>query len=90
MTNMRPPQQGAGCASGCVGSGLARLLGRRSGQVQELMHGLDRFGAIGAREQHVVADSVEKPLGRTWMRKRPMNSSTVSEDASSVLNKHSH
>jgi hypothetical protein len=59
MTNIRPPQQGHGCASGCVGSGLARLLGRTLGQVQELMRGLDRFGAIGAREQAVVADAVE-------------------------------
>jgi hypothetical protein len=38
--------------------GLARLLGRHWGQVQEFTHGFDRFGAIGAGEQAVVAEAV--------------------------------
>ena len=47
------------------GIGLARLLsfcrsiGRRWVQIQELTHVLDRFGAIAAGEQAVVADAVE-------------------------------
>ena len=39
--------------------GVARLLGRRRSQIQELTHGLDGLGAIGAGEQAVVADAVE-------------------------------
>ena len=39
--------------------GLACVLGCKWGQVQELAHGLHRFGAIGAGEQAVVADAVE-------------------------------
>jgi hypothetical protein len=39
--------------------GVARLLGRRRGQVQELTPGLDCFGAIAAGEQAVVADAME-------------------------------
>jgi hypothetical protein len=39
--------------------GVARLLGRRRGQVQELTHGRHRFGAIGAGEQAIVTDAME-------------------------------
>jgi len=39
--------------------GLACLLGRGWGQVQEVTHGFHRLGAIGAGEQAVVADAVE-------------------------------
>jgi hypothetical protein len=39
--------------------GVARLLDRRRGQVQELTHGLHRFGAIGAGEQAIVTDAME-------------------------------
>jgi hypothetical protein len=58
-------------------TGLAGLLGRGWGQVQEFTHGFDRFGAIGAGEQGVVADAVET-LRRTRLRKRRMNSPTSS------------
>jgi hypothetical protein len=37
------------------------LLGRRWGEVQELPHGVDRFGTIAAGEQAVMADAVEAP-----------------------------
>src|SRR5262245_7504292 len=43
--------------------GLAGLLGRRWVEVQELTHGVNRFGAIAAGEQAVVADAV-KALGQ--------------------------
>jgi len=39
--------------------GVAHLLGRRWGPVQELTHGLHRFGAIAAGEQAIVTDAVE-------------------------------
>ena len=39
--------------------GLARLVGRGWGQVEEFTHGFHHFGAIGAGEQAVVADAVE-------------------------------
>src|SRR5215831_6286866 len=39
--------------------GLARLLGHRWSQVQELAHGFHCCGAIAAGEQAVVADAVE-------------------------------
>jgi hypothetical protein len=41
------------CRIGPVG-----LLGRRRGEVQDLAHVFDRFGAIAAGEQTVVADAV--------------------------------
>jgi len=59
MMSIQPPQGGQECASGCPGSGATGLLGRRWGEVQELAHGFHGFGAIGAGEQAVVADTVE-------------------------------
>ena len=53
--------------------GVARRLGRRWGQVEELSHGFHRFGAIAAGEQAIVTDAMDT-LGRTWVRKRRMNS----------------
>src|SRR5215470_17870170 len=38
---------------------FCRSIGRGWGQVQELTHSVDRFGAIAAGEQAVVADAVE-------------------------------
>ena len=56
---------------------LGRLFGGRHGQVQELARRGDGVGTVAAGEQAVVADAVE-PLGRTWIRKRRMNSPTSS------------
>jgi len=39
--------------------GVARLLGRRRSQVQELTHGLKRLRAIGAGERAIVTDAME-------------------------------
>jgi hypothetical protein len=50
-------------AGGCerlLRIGATGLLGRRWDQVQEFAHGFHRFGAIGAGEQAVVADPVDK------------------------------
>jgi hypothetical protein len=43
--------------------GLAGLLGRRWGEVQEIAHGRDGLGAIAAGEQAIMADPV-KALGQ--------------------------
>ena len=56
MMIMRPPQQEQGWASGCAGS-VWLVCGW--GQVQELTHGLHRFGAIAAGEQAIVTDATE-------------------------------
>src|SRR3974377_166157 len=47
------------CRIGLAGLLGRILLGRRWGEVQELPHGVNRFGAIAAGEQAVVADAVE-------------------------------
>ena len=39
--------------------GVARRVGRRWGQVEELSHGFHRFGAIAAGEQAIVTDAME-------------------------------
>jgi hypothetical protein len=61
MTNMRPPQQWQGWASGCAAAGSisTAVLGHRGGQTQELARPRDRLGAITGGEQAVVADAVE-------------------------------
>jgi hypothetical protein len=65
------------CLIGLAGVPGRSLLGRRSGEVQELTHGLDGLGAIAAGEQAVVADAV-KALGQDMDEERRMNSLTSS------------
>ena len=76
MMSMRPPQQGQGRGS----RGLIGVFGLPSSGSFAWRHGKqpadarDVVGAIAIGEKPIVADSVE-PFGRTWIRKRRMNSS---------------
>src|SRR5260370_32022034 len=58
MTNMRPP---ARVRVGERPRLISLACGRGRGEVQALAHLLDRFGAIAAGEQAVVADAGEAP-----------------------------